>query len=501
MKYFLTIGGRNYDYIRMKFTREASMISKVAELILDPARMSTIPAFNEVVIITKEINNGTPITKWQGKIQTVQDIALPNNTIKIIAYDLKYKVNFVNVLNSGYASIKGSGIFTSEVQTPSITDLTLGTVETTDPSLDTVSLGKSISGSDSKVTRSTAFEMIQIMGDSDIYIHHDGTADYLRDAGSDRSSTMILEHGLNGALMPDIGYNEDEIRRVKQVIVKGTGVGTNFILGTAGSPGSTDKVRQIELPFVSSNATASLAAQTILNELDKTNKYSKFRLDTDVFQFAYDVYDTITLKARLPNKTIEETLKIFSITTTVESGSSDLNESVTFELQNFQRAQLAKMINPIEVSTSELARIKSGISFTQADTNIIPSIVSEELTTNFDSVVSLGDTGMGGLVIAFSSIPSVGTYITLSLKITTRKKGSGTLLMYFGDDAGFYPDHGTGKDIVVSYNPSVGAVTYDSLTFHIPQNQAGRFLLLFGEPETSGELAIEGKAYIQRIGA
>ena len=497
MKYFLTIGGVNFDFLRITYEREASIESKTAEILIAPARLATLPAIGDAVVISKQINNGTPLVKWQGKVEMVQNIPLPNNTIKVIAYDLKYKVNFNNVKNSGYASSKGSTIFTAEVETPAVTDLTLGTVETTDAVLDTVSLGKSISGNDSKVTRSTSFEIIQILGDSDVYIQRDGTANYLRDAGTDRSSTHILEHGLNGTLMPDIGYSEDETRRVKQVIVKGAGVGTNFILGAAGTPATTDKVKQIELPFVPSNATAQLAAQTILNELDKTNKFAKFRLESDLFQTNYDVFDTVKLKARLPHKIINENLKIFSIKTIVSNGLDDLHEVVELELQNFERAQLAKMLSPIKVTQNNLATIKTGISFTQADRNSFPLLVNEQITSTFENTVASGLVDVATLG-TFSSDPTMGAYVTIGVRMIIRKKTNGVIAFQFGDGTDLFP---TGSNRLVLQIPDdVGDVAYDSFTFYIPKDVAGLTITLKALLGTTGEVEVKGRSFMESIG-
>lgn len=496
MKYYLTIGGRKYDFLRMEFERVATVESKTATILIAPAKGSTVPIYDEAVIINKEINN-TTILKWQGKVKAVQYIPLPNNTIKIIAYDLKYKINFLNVKNSGYSSSKGSTIFTTEVETVGITDLTLGTVETTDSVLDSVALGKSISGSDSKVTRRSAFEMIQIMGDSDIYITRDGTAHYLRDAGTDRSTTHILEHGLNGTLNPDIGYSEDETRRVKQVIIKGAGVGTNFLLGTAGTPATTDKVRQIELPFVSSNATATLSAQTVLNELDKTNKYSSFQLDTDLFSTNYDVFDTVKLKARLPNKTINEDLKIFSIKTIVSSGLDDIHELVTIELQNFERAQLAQMLNPIEVANHSLATIKSGISFTQAEINTLPASLGEHSNTSIEETAIPGTTDIATLG-TFSSQKTSGAYVILGLRCIIRKF-SGQVLIRFNvsDGTTNYP---ISNNLDYDIGNSIGETTYLQITIFIPADVAGKTMTLRAVVGTTDEVEVKGQAYMFSLG-
>ena len=498
MKYYLTIDSRNYDFQRLKFFREASVDSKTAEILMSPAKGSTKPEVGDTVIIEKEIDSSI-LLKWQGTVQQVQDIPLPNNIIKVIAYDLKYKINFNNVKNSGYASSKGSTIFTTEVETQPITGLTLGTVNTTDSVLDTMSFGKSIGSSDSKVTRSSAFEIIQIVGDRDIYIQRDGTADYLDGAGTDRSSTHILEHGLNGTLMPDVGYSEDEIRRVKQVIVKGSGVGTNFVLGAVGSPSSTDKVKQIELPYIPSNATAALAAQTILNELDKTNKYARFLLAPDVFKTNYDVYDTVNLKARLPNKTINENLKIYAIETIV-SGQDEVHEQVILTLQNFERAQLANMISPLLANSNTLATLKTGITFTQADRSIEPNQVNEQITSDFEESIAAGGTVTVTTLGTFPTAPTMGAYITVSFRMIVRKTTTGIIGFQFSDGIDTFP---TGTNRINLQIPIViGEVIRESITFYYPKDVTGKTItlkaLLGG---TSAEVEIKGRSYMQSVGA
>lgn len=498
MKYFLTIGSRKHDFLRMKFGRIATVESKTAELLIAPAKGSTRPTIGEAVLITKELD-GTVMTKWQGKVFQVQDIPLENDIIKIIAYDLKHKINFKNVLNAGYASVKGSTILSTELETPSITDLTAGTISTSDSALDTMSFGKSITGKDSKITKNSAFEIIQIVSDRDIYVKRDGTVDYGTSVGTDRSATHVLEHVLNCTLAPDIGYSEDETRRVKQVIVKGAGVGTNFILGTAGTPLSTENVKQLELPYIPSNATATSAAQTIFNELDKTNKYSKVILSPDVFKTNYDVFDTVKLKARLTNRTINENLKIFSIETIVSAGD-EVHETVTLELQNFARAQLASMINPIEASSNTLASLQTGISLTQTNRNNLPSRIEEQISSSYESsVTSL--TSITSSLATFGSVPIMGVYITLSMKITVRKKTAGEMnIFFFNATIGTFPDNTVGKQLKVNIPIEVGEVMRDSLTYFIPADLAGLTLQMFGEVVSTGEVEITGKAFIESVG-
>lgn len=472
------------------------MESHAAEILIKPGKNTTRPAVGETVLITKEISN-TILPKWQGKVQQIQDIPLENDIMKIIAYDLKFKINFINVKNSGYASSKGSTIFSTEVETPSITDLTLGSVDTTDSVLDTISFGKSISGADSKVTRSSAFEMIQVMGDRDIYIHRDGTADFLNGAGTNRSATHILLHGLNGILSPDIGYSEDEIRKVKQVIVKGAGTGSNFILGTAGTPLSTDKVKQIDLPYIASNATATLAATTIYNEFNKTNKYAKFVMTPDIFITNYDVFDTVKLKARLTNKTIDENLKIFSIETVVSIGA-DFHETVTLELQNFTRAQLAPTLNPIEASTVSLATIKTGIEFTQSNINTLPvtfgthssAFISATVTASETTVVTIG---------TFSSQKTSGAFVYFSVKCVIKTNSGGVtdivIRFYVSDGTTNYP-------ISMSMDHAIGRGVGDELDIQmpifIPTDVSGKTITL--KAIANENVDVTGYSYMHSLG-
>lgn len=495
MKYYLTIGSKKFDFLRLKFGRIVTMESKTAEILIAPAKGSTRPAIGDVVLIEKELDN-TKTTKWQGKVWQIQDIPLENDVIKIIAYDLKYKINFLNVKNSGYATTKGSSILTTELETSSVTDLTAGTISTSDSSLDTVSFGKSITGADSKVTKSAAFEIIQILSDRDIYIKRDGTVDFGSSLGTDRSLTHILEHRLNCTLAPDIGYSEDETRRVKQVIVKGSGTGNNFILGTAGTPLSTDKVKQIDLPYIPSNATATLAATTIYNELNKTNKFAKVILSPDVFITNYDVFDTVRLKARLTNKTIDENLRIYSIETIVSAGD-EVHETVTIELQNFIRAQLATMTNPIEASSNQLANITTGISFTQASNNTLPttfgshaSVFIEQTVLTPTSIASVGP---------FSSQKTSGAYFHFGVRCVIRNTGgvSGNTFIRFrvSDGTTEYPIS-QAIDHYVGYG--VGDYLDVQLTYFIPADVAGKTLTLIAESNSSVD--VTGSAYAYSLG-
>ena len=497
MKYFLTIGGRNYDFLRMKFERIATIESKTADILVLPATGSQRPVFDESVVITKEIDN-TKLIKWQGKVKQIQDVPLPNNVIKIIAYDLKHKINFLNVLNEGYSAVKGSTIFNTELE-PSKTGLTLGTVDTSDPIIDTTSFGKKIisTSQSSKVTKSSAFEVIQIIGDKDIYVQRDGTTSFEDAGNSTLYLTHVLEHGLNGVLMPDIGYSEDEIRRVKQVIVKGVGIGSNFRNGVEGTPLSTDQIKEIELPFIASNDTADLAADTIYNELNKVNKYAKFMLAPDMFKTNYDVFDTIKLKARLSNKTVDENLKIFSITTTVSAGD-EMHEIVELELQNFERAQLAKMLNPIESSSNSLANIRTGVQFTQVNDNVLPVTFGDHASVFIEETVTTSPTSIA-TVGPFSAQRTSGAYFHFGVRCVIRTNSGGVtdivIRFYVSDGTTNYPidfaiDHRIGK--------GVGDLLDLQLTFFIPIDVAGKTLTL--KAESNASVDVTGSAYAYSLG-
>lgn len=492
MKYYLTIGGIKYEHLRLKFKSVATIESETADILILPAPGSARPSINASVVITKELDN-TILTKWQGTVQQIQDVPLPNNVIKIIAYDLKFKANFLNVLNAGYASSKGSTIFSAEVE-PTKTGLTLGTVDTTDTVLDTMSFGKSITGKDSKVTKSSLFEIIQVVGDRDVYVQRDGTVSY-EDAGTDRSTTHVLEHGLNGVLMPDIGYSEDETRRVKQVIVKGAGTGTNFILGTAGTPLSTDKVKQIELPYIPSNATATLAATTIYNELNKTNKYAKFMLTPDLFKTNYDVFDTVKLKARLSNKTVNENLKIFSIETIV-STQEETHETVILELQNFERAQLAKMVNPIEASSNSLANMRTGIEMTQAENHVLPATLGEHTSAIIETVVVLSPVTDVVVIGIFSSQKTNGAFVELSIKSIIRKDNGGDVVqlrVYLNDGTSDF-----NQAIIYEVGKAVGDIADLNISFFLPTDVAGKSITVKALSNT--EVEVTGQAYMFSLG-
>ena len=472
MKYFLTIGGRKYDFLRMHFRRKASTETQSADLLLNPAKGSTLPAINEAVLIEKEVNN-TKMTKWEGKVNQVQFIPLPNNTVKVVAYDKAHKVNFVNVANIGYASQKGSSIFSTEVAPASTTDLTAGTVDTSDLVLDSVAFGKLKDVDSSRLNRKSAFDIIQSISDRDIYIQRNGTTDFLNGAGVDRSTTHILEHGLNCNLMPDIGYTEDETRRVKQVIIKGTGIGTNFRLGSAGTASPADKVKQIELPYVQTNDTADKVATNVLAELDKLNKFAQVQIPSDVFKVNYDVFDTVKLKAKLPNKTINENMKIYSIDTIVSGGLDDIHETVNLELQNFRRAVWAEMSNPLRNADNAINSLQLSEGFTQAGRNINPDIPQQVSLVGFDDII--GTSAVTENLATFNSKPIMGVFVQLTIKVVVRKTSGQFLVVLFSDGTTDFPTPGV---IPLEIKTNVGDVTYLNLSYRINADISNKTLQL-----------------------
>lgn len=498
MKYYLTIAGRKYDFQRMKFKREATVNTQTAEILVLPAGGAR-PALGETVIINKEIDN-TILLKWQGTIQQIQDVPLPNGVIKLIAYDLNFKLNFLDVKLIGYNASKGSTIFTSEIE-PAITGLTSGTIDTAtvgtrNTVIDTIAFGKALAADQSLIKRTIAFEQIQILSNADIFISRAGVADF-GVAGVDRSSTHIMEHGINGTLMPDIGYSEDEKKRVTGIVIKGVGSGSVFKHGTAGAPSPTDKVNQIDLPYIQTVETANKVAATILTELNKTNKYAKFMLAPDVFKTNYDVYDTVKLKARLSTKNIDENLKIFSIETTV-SAQDELHEVVIIELQNFERAVLAKMLNPIEASTNSISNMRTGMAVTQASNNIIPFSLAQHSSVFIEATVTSTPTNIG-TIGTFSSQKTNGAYVHFGLKCVLRKDGGvGTVKVvrfYINLGAVKYPID-ENIDHLVGF--AVGDTLDVQITYFIPADVADATVTLIAE--CNGSVDVEGSAYMYSLG-
>ncbi len=498
MKYFLTIGGIKYDFANLHFGRIVGIDSIPFSAKIFPARGSLLPTFDSAILVEKEINNIT-LTKFQGKVTHFSHVPLEDGSMVIEGFDLKRKIDYLAAKNEGYASSKGSTIFTTEITPSSATDLTAGSVDTTDLVLDSINLGKSGSGN-SRLTRKAVFQLLEMVSDRDIYVQRNGVTDFLNGAGTNRTTTHILEHGVNGKLDSDVGYGEDETRRVKQVIVKGSGVGALYHLGSAGTPLSTDKIRQIELPFLVTDDTCSKAATNLLAELDQTVKFAKFYLD-DLFATNYDVYDTIKLKARLPNKTIDENLKIFSINTIV-AGGEEMHEQTTLLLSNFRRSAWAKLVNPFEVAKGNEQLSGLSLGSTQAQVQVEnaggASFIQENSVGGADVVVTTTESEIHANT-AFNSTKTAGGFFYVSLIIIARKFGLGTgrLQLRLTDGTNFFP--ASPFYLFVRYNPFVGMLTRITVAFHIPNNLASKTLSLRGKT-SDGEVEVVAEPYYSTIG-
>lgn len=497
MKYYVTIGGRKFEWKHMVFKRQVGYESQTCSILIVPARGVTLPAFNDIISIDKEIN-GTTLNKWQGRVTTIQNIPLRDGTVKIIGYDFLRKASYIKVANLGYNNQKGSSILATEVAPYPTTDLTPGSISTTDQVLDTVNFGKNVSGgTDSAIDRSSAFQMIAAMSGRDVYIHRDGSVDLSGTGGSgtDRTTTHILEDGLNCNILPDIGYTEDETRRVKQVIVKGQGVGTNYVIGSAGTPAATDKVRQVEMAYIQSNAIANLIATSILNDLNQTHKYTKLEL-VDLFLTNYDIYDSVTLKARFPTKTVNQSMKIYSIETTVSNGLSDLHESVMLELSNFLRGVWAATVIKSEVADA-VGKIENfNLVMTQAAISILPNIVAETLGTAAPADIGTVETYIEDVV--FSSAPTVGCHVEMDLEITCKRESStGILHLRLSDGTNSYPSSGNVK---VTFEPFVGERTRQHVSFFISADIKSKDITLYGTVESSGLVEVIARDIYYTIG-
>lgn len=504
MKYYISIGGVNYDFKQLQFGRIVSMDSSPFNAVCSIAKGATLPVFDDVVIIKKEIF-GNFIEKFRGKVTEIEHNPLEGGYIKVSGYDLKRKLDYVPASVEGYASQKGSTVFSAEIAPSSLTDLTAGTVSTS-PSgnfnnvMDSINFGKSKDGN-SRLTRKAVMEMLQMVGDAEIYVKKSGIVDYVQSAGVDRTATVQFIHGENGVLSPDIGYRENETRRVKKIIVKGSGVGQGFHFATAGTPSATDKIRQFELPFLVTDATCQLAANSLLSELDQKVKFAKFILN-DPFQVDYDIFDSVKLKANLATAVIDETLRIFSIETTVSNSSGDLHEQTTLHLANFRRAVWAKLVNPFKVDEGNEDISSLSLGSTQAQLQVEAaggaSFIQEDGSGGAHVIVS-SETEIHSNT-PFNSTETGGGFVYVDLRITARKFGTGIgrLEVRLFDGVRNYPSAPFYQ--YVRYNPFVGMVSYASIAFRIPNDLVGTTLSIRARVTGGGEVEIVADTYYATIG-
>lgn len=480
MKYTVTIGGNEYDYSKFHFDRKVGTESQTFEgwFVIAGVRM---PAKGDTLLVLKEIL-GTTITKFQGKVTRIDILPGKSGQVHIIAYDMNRKILYLPARALGYSSSKASTILSNEIGPgSSTTDLTVGSIATTDTSFDSWNFGKSLTGADSALSRNNVLDAIQIVSGYDVYIHKDGTVDFKNGAGTDRSATIILEDGMNGDLSPDIGYSEDDTRIVKKVIVKGSGVGiTNGNIGvaTAGGYASTDKVRQVDLTFLASPSTCNAAAANILTELNKTAIYAKFIL-LDIISIDYDIFDTVRLKAQLKNKTVDVNLKIFSIKTEV-SPNAERHEIVTLELANFNRAVTA----PLVVSGQPGDATQNNISLTSTSTQVTDlqvrsasgdSIISSVQQTS--TLIGLSGTSPQNVTaFALGATDISGVHIWVGIKIVPTITGQNIIEFSVSDGTNIYP--ASGASLIVPYVDVLAQISVQGLHIFIPGNLKNKTLTL-----------------------
>lgn len=498
MRYTLDIAGTQYEFIRLEFGRKVGIESQPFSALCKIAG-ARLPAIGNVVTIDKEINN-TILNKYQGKVEAVQHIPTKEGVVKVAGFDKARKINYVKVANLGYNNTKGSTILDSEILPSTTTDLTKGTFDITDVAINTVNFGKSIGADDSALFRSDAFKIIEMFSDRDIYIKRDGTTDFTNGAGTNRSATHVMHHGINCELSPDIGFTEDETRRVKQVIVKGQGVGNIFKIGSAGAPAAADKIRQIELPFVQNNTDADTVASNLLSELDQTYKYAKLTLN-DLFTTNYDIFDTVKLKANLPTKTINENLKVYSIHTVVTHGGSVFYETQEIQLANFRRAVWAPLVAPIDVASANANTIRFNSISTQAQAQVLAaggsSFFAENQVTTANVFVDTTESTIATFAaLANSDIASV--WVQLGLRITSQVfgNGDGVLQIRISDGTNFWPTGGV--YYILFYNPFVAKRSFNTLTILIPENLKNKTLTVKGKT-VSGRIRLNAAPYLASI--
>lgn len=479
MFYTLKINGVVYECSKISYKRMASLDSNVLDATMIIAGSRT-PNFNDPVVLTKEVL-GTTITKFTGTVQQIFYLPSKKGQIRIIAYDKNRKITYLNVMNLGYAATKGSTIVSTEIGPSSATtDLTAGSIDTSDSAIDTVNFGKTINGTDSALTRQDALEAVAMISNRDIYIHRDGTTDFKNPAGTDRSNTIVLIDGINGELTGDFGYFTDNSKIVKQVIVKGKGTGVlNAVIGSAGTPASTDKVRQFEMPFLVSAATCNSVASNLLTELNKTTQYAKFKL-TDILTVDYDVFDTVKLKAKLINNNVNVNLKIYSIDVTINIDQQE-HEIVTLELLNFNRAIFAPLIIPTMAAGANQKNLSLSTRSTQASDQIGLSggssvVLGASAGAGVKTVIS--GSGYSNLIgYAMDPVDVAGAHFWIPVQAIVHLTGQNQLLFRIFDGSSIYYPAEFSPEFL-DYDDNVGKKSRGTIHIFIPANVNGKTLTL-----------------------
>jgi len=478
MRFILKINNRIYEHFTLKFRRKVGVESQTFEAWMQIAG-ATLPQKGDTITVTKEIF-GVKILKFQAKVNSANYLPASDQkqSFYVVGYDMLRKINYAESATIGFSSpTKCSGNFATQIAPTSKTDLTSGTIETDDAAPDSVSFGKSIIGGDSLLMRDTCFEILELLADKDMYVTKAGAANFRSSPGTDRTvagpNLMVLIHGINGTIDGDLGYMEDDTRIVKKVRVKGKGAGIKdayFGEAVAGGATSDDKVRQIELPFLISPQTVNTAAANLLAELNKTVKYAKFRMTPDPFKVDYDIFDTVKLVARLPNKIVNENLRIFSIETEI-SVSKETHEIVTLELCNFRRGYSSALIMPTKAGEANDHLSYLSTVSTQAQDHVGASggssviAASSSISGNRQEIDSLVFASVAGFPMPAQNV--AGVHFFFSVKIVPHFKGSELLFVRLTDGTNFYPNS---DGVVVAYSDEVGIPTYQIVHIFIPAN-------------------------------
>lgn len=483
MRYIVKINNREFDFLNFKVRRQVGMVSQPFTGYCQVAG-AVIPQPGDSITVHKEIMGASSkILKFQGTINGVGYMPSEKAQLYILAYDKLRKIMYEESAIKGFASpIKCSANFSSQISPTSKTDLTAGTVDTTDSPPDSVNFGKSITGGDSLLHRNQCIDILQMISNRDAYVTRAGVANFLNGAGTDRSTgagKMELIDGINGNIVGEIGYFEDDTRRIKKVVVKGKGAGVKdsyFGQALAGDYTTNDKMRQFEFPFLVSAQTCNTVAANLLAEINKRVKYTKFQMRPDPFSVDYDIFDTVKLKARLPNKTVNENLKIFSIETDV-SIDKEVSETVTLELLNFGRGIWAQLLMPNKAGEAIENNIALSSISTQAQDHVGASggssVVTEEQSTVAGATVGLIETTLDTFAPS-SANPIAGFHVFYSFRIFTRQQ---TQIVQVTSELTIYArDVTAGIDyppVSVGYHPYRGDESFASASLFIPANAAG----------------------------
>jgi hypothetical protein len=506
MVYFtLTINSNEYKFSRIKYKREVGIQSQTMEIWANIAG-SMFPNQGDLVKLTKNILGNT-ILRWQGRIDRIDYLPTNKGQVHIICYDMSRKIAYLQAANLGYASQTATSVFNTEAGPNSATtDLTIGANPGGDAIQDSLNFGKSLTGADSAISRDKIFEILEQVSGYDFFVHKSGTADFVPSAGNDLHNSIVLIDGQNGSLI-DTGYSEDTTRIVKKVIVKGKGTGVlNGVIGAATDPSyaTTDKTRQFQMPYLVSSLTCNEAAANLLTELNKTAIYAKFML-FDVIQIDYDIYDTVQLQARLQNKNVNTSLRIYSIEVEI-SESGDPQEKVTLELSNFHFGVFAPLIVQTSAGSASSSNLSLSSQVTQATDQIGSaggsSIIEEDTSSGgggIQNIITTTEIDIGASILIHSSPNIAGVNFVMNLAIIPRKFGTGFGLAEFRlyDGVSFYP---TGSNrLQVQYDPTIATPTFTSTSIYIPVNEAGKTLKIYAIAH-DGEFYLSVNWYIETIG-